>query len=196
MSMRFVRGLWMLGVVCLAAGWFPGGSGAPALADPPAVKEYVVKAASLYHFIEFVDWPQTAFPEPGGAITIGVLGDDPFGAVLDQAVKDESVKGRKVVVRRFRDVGDVASCHVLFVSKSEKERFPLILKRLDEVPVLTVSEMDGFADGGGVVNFYIEKNKVRFEINQESANRKGLKISSKLLCLGRVVEPKSSQEGR
>jgi hypothetical protein len=185
-----------LAVAWLAAGWFPDGSGALALAEAPPMKEYAVKAAFLYHFIEFVEWPEAVFPESDGTITIGVLGDDPFGAVLDKAVMDETVRGRKVVVRRFRDVGDVASCHVLFISKSETGKLPVILKHLEDTPVLTVSEVDGFTDRGGVMNFYIEKNKVRFEINQGSASRKGLKISSKLLCLGRIVGQKSSKEDR
>ncbi|MEI8122344.1 MAG: YfiR family protein [bacterium] len=180
----------------LAAAWLFGATVMPVRADPGAVNEYAIKAAFVYNFIQFVEWPPSAFPDPGTLLMIGVLGTDPFGPLLDQTVKGESVKGRDLVVRRFRDVDDVKSCHVLFISKSEKEQIPLILKRLEGLPILTISELDGFADRGGVVNFYTEKNRVRFEINHESARRKGLKITSQLLCLGRIVGRESSKEVR
>ncbi|MEI6563024.1 MAG: YfiR family protein [bacterium] len=182
--------------VLLVAGWILGVFVTPCKANPIAVSEYSVKAAFLNNFIHFVEWPLSAFPDPGAALTIGVLGDDPFGPLLEQAVKEEKAKGNGVVIRRFKSVDDVTSCHVLFISRSEKERMFLILKRLEEVPILTVSEMEGFADHGGIVNFYIENNRIRFEINKESAYRKGLKISSRLLCLARIVEQKSVKEAR
>lgn len=197
-SMRVQSTRWIGGlmVVFLAAGWLPGVSGTTALANPAPVNEYEVKAAFLYHFIQFVEWPAEVVPEEGGTFTIGVLGDDPFGQLLDKAVREETVRGRSVVVRRFRDVSAASSCHVLFVSKSEKGELPVILKRTEGMPVLTVGEVDGFAERGGIVNFFIEKNRIRFEINQDSAERKGLKISSKLLSLGRLVDEKSLKEAR
>lgn len=163
-------------------------------AAPAAFQEYEVKAAFLYNFVRFVDWPASAFADAGAAVTIGVLGDDPFGELLEQAVTNETVKGRKFVVRRFHDVESVGSCHVLFVSKSEKNRLPFILQRLRDAPILTVGETEGFAAKGGIVNFFIERNKVRFEINQQSALQRGLKISSQLLCLGRIVPEETNKE--
>jgi len=180
----------------LAAAWLFCAPVTSVRADPGAVNEYAIKAAFVFNFIQFVEWPPSTFPDPGAVLTIGVLGIDPFGPLLDQTVKGESAKGRGLVVRRFRDVVDVKSCHVLFISKSEKDQIPLILKRLEGLPILTISELDGFADRGGVVNFYTEKNRVRFEINHESARRKGLKITSQLLCLGRIVGRESSKEVR
>jgi len=178
----------------LAAGWLVCGLIPPAGAAPGAFHEYEIKAAFLYNFVQFVEWPPAAFADPGAPLTIGVLGDDPFGPLLEQTVKGETVKGRGFVIRRFRDVEAAKSCQVLFISKSEKERIPQILKHLEWAPVLTVGEADGFAARGGIVNFIIEKSRVRFEINQESALRKGLKISSQLLCLGRIVGGDPSKE--
>ena len=180
----------------LAAGLLLGTPGAVVRADPGAFNEYAIKAAFLYNFIQFVEWPASAFPEPGAVMTIGVLGNDPFGPLLEQTTKGEAVKGRGFVVQRIRDVDDAKSCHVLFISKSEKERLSQILKRLEGLPILTISEMEGFADRGGIVNFYTEKSRIRFEINHESARRKGLKITSQLLCLGRIVGQDSSKEAR
>jgi hypothetical protein len=156
-------------------------------AEAKSFQEYEVKAAFLYRFAQFVEWPNSAFSTADAPVAIGVLGDDPFGAVLDQLVQGEIIHGRKVVVRRSSGIDDLKTCHVLFVSKSEKDRTPQILGALANAPVLTVGEIDGFAGRGGMINFYIQDNKVRFEINPDAARRCGLKISSKLLGLGRLV---------
>ena len=178
----------------LVAGWLLGTPVTPARADPGAISEYAVKAAFVNNFVQFVEWPPSAFQDASAALIIGVLGNDPFGPLLEQTVKDETVKGRGIIIRRISKIDDAVSCHVLYISRSEKERLPLILKRLASLPIMTVGDMESFADLGGVVNFYLEKNRIRFEINQESARQNGLKISSKLLCLGRIVGSKSSKE--
>jgi hypothetical protein len=196
MKPYFLNSIGSLFSALLAVGWLLGAPVTTGRAEPGAINEYAIKAAFVFNFIQFVEWPPSAFPDPGTVLTIGVLGNDPFGPLLDQTVKGESVKGRGFDVRRFRDLDEVKSCHVLFISKSEKERVTLILKHLEGLPILTISELEGFADRGGVVNFYTEKNRVRFEINHESARRKGLKITSQLLCLGRIVGRESSKEGR
>jgi hypothetical protein len=150
-------------------------------------REYDLKAAFLFNFAHFVDWPPTAFADTNAPITIGVLGEDPFGAVLDQIVEGETVKNRKLVVKRSQRVEDLKSCHVLFVSKSEKAHVTQILEALDDASILTVGEVEGFARLGGVTNFFLQGNKVRFEINAQSAKRKGLHISAQLLELGTEV---------
>jgi hypothetical protein len=115
------------------------------------------------------------------------VGNDPFGSLLDQAVAGETVHNRKLVIKRDNSVEELKNCHVLFISKAERAQLPEILNALGNAPILTVSETEGFAIHGGVINFYIADNKVRFEINPDTAKRRGLKISSKLLNLGTVV---------
>jgi hypothetical protein len=173
-------------MLLLAAGWL--------VCQPPAMhaqtsvpKEYQVKAACLFNFAQFVEWPAAAFPDADAPIRIGVLGDDPFGAALEETVRGETVRNRKLVIQRSHRVADLKNCHVLFISKSEKKRVAEILSQLSSSDVLTVSEVESFARRGGIINFYLAGKKVRFEINPDAAKRKGLKVSAQLLELGAEV---------
>jgi len=151
-------------------------------------KEYQVKAAFLLNFAQFVEWPEAAFAGGDAPLCIGVLGEDPFGPALDEAVDGESIRNHKLTVRRARRIEDLTNCQLVFVSPSENKRVPEILAKIDARPVVTVSELAGFAKQGGTINFYHENNKVRFEINPASALQSGLKINSQLLRLGKIVE--------
>jgi hypothetical protein len=155
-------------------------------------REYQIKAAFLVNFMQFVTWPDTAFTNADAPFCIGVLGDDPFGTTLDQTVQGETVNHHKIVVQRARHIEDCKDCHMIFVSRSEEKNLPLIMAKLDSGPVLTVSETRDFARRGGIINFFLEGNKVRFEINPSTAQRDKLKISAQLLSLGKIVAP---QEG-
>jgi len=146
--------------------------------------EYQVKATYLYNFVRFVEWPAAAFASADTPITIGVLGDDPFGTVLDQTVKGETVRNRKLAIQRSRRAPDLKDCHVVFISRSEKGRLADVLASLDAGSTLTVGETDNFTHRGGAINLYLDGNKVRFEINAGVTERKGLKLSSQLLKLG------------
>ena len=157
-------------------------------------KEYQIKAAFLFNFAQFVEWPSAAFADSQTPISIGVLGDDPFGAVLDQTVQGETIHSRKLVVQRSRRLEDLKGCHLLFISKSEKSRVGDILSGLGSSSVLTVSETESFARRGGIINFYLDGNKVRFEINAQAAQQKGIKISSQLLKLGKAVTAGPAKE--
>jgi hypothetical protein len=165
-------------------------------AQPAVSKEYQVKAAFLFNFVQFVEWPPEAFANSDTPICIGVLGEDPFGTALAETVSDETVQNRKLIVQRSRRVENLKDCQLIFISKSETERVPGILGDLDPVPALTVGEAQGFAQRGGIINMYLAGNKVRFEINPAAARRKGLKISSELLKLGRIIEAEPVREGR
>jgi hypothetical protein len=158
---------------------------APALAAAPAASEYDVKAAFLYNFTKFVDWPSEAFSDPS-SLRICVLGEDPFGKSL-QAVTDEQVGGHKLIVTRTESLARPAGCQVLFISRSEREKLPQILAALKDAPVLTVADTNGFADRGVIINFVLEGSKVRFEINTDAADRAKIKISSKLLQLAKRI---------
>jgi hypothetical protein len=143
--------------------------------------EYEVKAAFLYNFANFVEWPPESFPDDKSPIVIGVVGEDPFGESLDATIKGKTANGRKITCKRFKRISDVDTCHILFVTSAEKRPLP------KGPGILTVGEDKGFTKRGGVINFTLEDNKVRFEISTENAKKAKLKISSKLLKLARTV---------
>ncbi len=158
-----------------------------AAAATETAAEYDVKAAFLYNFTKFVEWPSWAFHDDRSTVRLCVLGEDPFGGSLQELAEGE-VAGRRVTVLRARALGAPTGCQILFVSRSERERLPLILREVRDAPVLTVGDMQGFLEQGGIVNFIVEGSKVRFEISQEAAERAGIRISSRLLRLAtRVV---------
>ena len=157
-------------------------------------KEYQIKAAFLFNFAQFVDWPSAAFANTNAPFCIGVLGDDPFEGALDATIQDEDIGNRKIMIERSQNVADLKNCQMIFVSKSEKGHIPEILSELDSRPILTVSEVQGFAQRGGSINFYLSGPKVRFEINPSAAQSDGLKISAQLLSLGKIVQ--SSKENK
>jgi hypothetical protein len=168
------------------------GGGTP-LPAQTASKEYQIKAAFLFNFAQFVEWPVTVLTNADEPFAIGVLGEDPFGDALEQTVQGETINGHKIVVKRAQRLNDLANCQIIFISKSEKGRLKEIMTGIDSNAVLTVSEIDGFAADGGIINFYLDGNKVHFEINPAIARRAGLKVSSQLLSLGRIV--RTGKEG-
>ena len=155
--------------------------------EAAAPSEYEVKAAFLYHFAKYVEWPPGAANGEADLFVITILGEDPFGGVIDQALEGKTVDGRRVVVRRTTRPEDIKASRILFVSDSEQAQLGDILKRLSGVPTLTVGEMDRFAERGGVIRFRTEKSRIRLEVNLGAAARARLKISSELLKLARIV---------
>ena len=170
-------GLWLM-LFCL---------GLSAARSQTISHEYPLKAVFLFNFAQFTDWPTNAFDKPDSPLVIGVLGDDPFGAVLDDAVRDEIVNGRKFVVERYHRVEDIKACHILFISQSETKRLDKIVAALKGKPVLTVSEIDNSAQRGVRVQFITENNKIRFKINTDSLEEANLTMSSKLLRLAEII---------
>jgi hypothetical protein len=150
-------------------------------------REYEIKAAYLYNFIRYIDWPADTLPPVGGAITIGIVGDSPFGPAIDP-LNGKQIKGRTLVVKSIVTARDFEQCQIVFICASEKMRLPEIFGQLKDTRALTVSEIDGFATRGGIINFISERNKVRFEINPDAARRTGLNVSSELLKLARLVK--------
>jgi hypothetical protein len=146
--------------------------------------EYQLKAAFLYHFAQFIQWPSNAFENPTSPMVIAILGDNPFGGGLEKAVSGKSINNHPLTVREIRSPTEATnSCHLLFISSSEKKRLPEILTALRGTSVLTVGEMERFTESGGIINFTMEGGKIRFQINAAAAENAGLKISSKLLSL-------------
>jgi len=150
-------------------------------------KEYQLKAAFLYNFAQFVQWPSTSFTSTDAPFCIGILGDDPFEGALDETIQGETIHNHKLIVERGQRLEDLQDCQMIFISKSAAEHIDEILSKLDSKPILAVSEVESFAQNGGAINFYLQGGKVRFEINPNSAERRGLKISSQLLSLGKIV---------
>src|SRR5471030_1363502 len=124
-------------------------------------KEYEVKAAFLYNFAQFVEWPPATFPDAQAPLVIAILGDDPFGAYLDEVVRDEKVNNRPLVIQRYQKVEDIKACQILFVSQSDGNRLEGILAGLKDRSILTVGDIEGFARRGGMIRFVTEKNKIR-----------------------------------
>lgn len=149
--------------------------------------EYEIKAAYLYNFINYIDWPADALPAAGGTITVGIVGDNPFGAAITP-LNGKQIKGRTIVIKEISSPKDIEQCQMVFICASEKARLPEIFGQLKESKVLTVSEIEGFASQGGIINFISVRNKVRFEINPDAARGKGLTISSELLKLAKLVK--------
>jgi hypothetical protein len=151
------------------------------------VSEYEVKAAFLFNFAKFVDWPQEAFADERAPVVICILGQNPFNGSLDRGVSGKTINGRSIVVKNLAQGEDPRSCHVLFVSSSEKKRLAQILVSLAGASVLTIGEADDFLGAGGVIKLVMENNRVRFDVNTAVAGQARLRISSKLLQLARTV---------
>jgi len=184
--MEYRPGKYAAAAAILAAVVLAAATSAPS--QQPTTKEYMVKATCLFNFALFVEWPSNAFADAVAPIAIGVLGDDEFGPFLDQLIRGETVKNRPLTVKRSRSVEDLKGCHILFISRSEKPRQTQILARLRDENILIVGETEGFTLQGGVIRFYLHEGTVRFEINPQAAERRGLKISAQLLRLGRIIQ--------
>ena len=154
--------------------------------EKATVAEYDVKAAFLLNFVRFADWPDRARDETGNALILSIVGEDRFGNALN-LIRDKKVKGRTLVINNAVDSNNLTNCDILFVSSSEKDRLPSLMAALKGLPILTVSEIEGFAQRGGMINFIIVDNKVRFEINPDAAKQVGIHISAQLLQLARIV---------
>lgn len=155
-------------------------------AKEAAPTEYEVKAAFLYNFGKFVQWPDRA--GSSGSFQLCVLGDDPFGPSLYRTIAGETIDGRHVVARQIFTAQQAGDCRVLFISLSEEAELTDVLTALDGTGVLTVSEIPGFTRRGGMIQFVLQEKRVRFAINLPAAERVGLRLSSELLKLA-VSEP-------
>jgi len=173
------RVLWVLGVVVLLL--------IGTHAQSPAAGEYQVKAAFLFNFAKFVEWPPRSFSDTSAPLRICVLGRDPFGDELRNITKEKIVNGRKLEVTQVFDLQVARTCHILFIASSETSRLKQIFESLRGSDALTVGDTKGFVEQGGMINFVLENSRVQFEVNRKAAEQGGLKISSKLLSVARLV---------
>jgi hypothetical protein len=160
-------------------------------AEAEVAKEYQIKAAFLYNFVKYVEWPARRFAAEDSPIVIGILGANPFGEVLAGIVKNRKVNGRSIEVKVVSTAADAATVHALFVGIHQDGRLAAMIGPLRDAAVLTVGESRAFIAAGGVIAFVFEGDKVRFEVNLPSAQESDLKISAQLLKLASAVYGKS-----
>ena len=157
-------------------------------------QEYDLKAVFLFNFAQFVDWPAEAFANANTPITIGILGQDPFGKSLDEVVANESAHDRRLVVRRFQTPEQVDSCQILFIGASEAGRLDHIFATLAHRSVLTVGESRDFTAHSGIIAFEVAQHRLRLRINVAAATAADLTISSQLLRQAEIVGAAGSRE--
>ena len=179
----------------LFTAWVAGRSGASVFAQSWEASEYQIKAAFLYNFAKFVEWPPENNVGAGDPMTICIVGEDPFGNILDEFTKGRTIKDRRVLITRLKPGQDLKGCQIAFISSVARNQLKSIFQNAVRAHVLTVGESEGFSARGGVIGFIREENKVHFEINLDAAQRANLKISSKLLSLAKIVK-EQDQGGR
>ncbi|MGH9748514.1 MAG: YfiR family protein [Candidatus Polarisedimenticolia bacterium] len=155
---------------------------------PGAFGQYQVKAAFLFNFMKFVEWPPGAIPTGGAPWTLCLLGHDPFHGALEETVRGRTAGGRACEIRRVAAAAELPGCHLLFASLYEDDTIGAILARVASRPILTAGETDRFEHAGGMIRFVVEGDRVRFVVNAGAARHAGVKISSKLLSLARSVK--------
>lgn len=174
---RWLAGLMML-LACEKPVWSQ---------ESRTASEYRIKAVFVFNFAQFITWPTNVVSATNQPMIIGVVGDSPVTEALEEAVAGEVVGGRRLQIKHFAADEPVAGCNVLFIGRSEKDRIPQLLAELQGKPVLTIGEAGGFCEAGGMINFFRQEDRVRFEVNPEAANQSGIAISSKMLNLARIV---------
>lgn len=163
----------------------------PARSQAPAPTELQVKAAYLYKFGAFVQWPNAA---ASNAFSICILGRDPFGPVLDSTLSGEALGDKKFTATRVSTTQEAAHCQILYVGITEESRLRSILPALSKLPILTVSDIPHFVDRGGMIQFVLENGRVRFDVNLASTEKAGLTLSSQLLKVASAVKRTEAQD--
>jgi YfiR/HmsC-like len=163
-------------------------------ADPRTLSEYQIKAGFFFNFTRFVEWPETAFATPTSPILACVAGDTPLTELVTDVAVGKVVNGRAVSIRRVKVSDDLRRCNLLFISAGEDRRAAEILAGLKKTSTLTVGETPGFAQAGGMINFSIQENKVKLELNLDATTRAGLKVNSKLIAVSRLISRNSVAE--
>lgn len=155
--------------------------------DSSDSSEYLIKAGFIFNFANLMQWPGNAFSKPDSPIVIGILGADTFGGTLDEVLSGKKVNGRSFVVKHLKWGMDLKDCNIVFVSSSESAHLEEIFRLLKGLPILTIGETASFARRGGIINFILVDDKVRFEVNVEAAKQADISISSRLLALAKIV---------
>jgi hypothetical protein len=181
---HLTRGMFIVSIVfCLVQVLVPR----TAAGQDESVDEYKLKAAMLYNLTNFVEWPDSAYPDRQAPIVLCILGQDPFATSLVSTIPKGTDSGRPLVMRHLQSDKESRGCHILYISSSERKSAAHIFSTLNGSSTLTVGEMTQFAVRGGIIQFSMEDQHVRFDINLDAASRAGLRISSKLLAMAQIV---------
>ena len=154
-------------------------------ADISIIREYEIKAAFIYNFAKFVEWPKEKFRDDEAPLVLGIIGEDPFGSSAD-ALLGKTIRGRQLMIKRSKNQSNLNPCHMIFISKSETTKLKQIIEELKNLPILTISDIQDFHKAGGHINFVIHQNKIRFIVNARAAKHADLEISSRLLKLSMI----------
>jgi hypothetical protein len=144
-------------------------------------RAYQIKAAFIFNFAQFTEWPADAFESKESPLVIGIVGTNPFDEFLEDTVRNEVVQGRRVTVEYYTRVTDIKTCHILYVGVSEAKRLDMIRDQLKGKPVLTVTDLENASLRGVIIEFVTNQNRIRFRINTQAAKAVNLTLSSKLL---------------
>ena len=152
-------------------------------------REYVLKAGFIYNFTKFIKWPEeVAKGIENDGLNLCVIGKDPFGKILDQLGQKVGSNSEKISIKRLQLSQNATSCHILFISGSEKSKLKQLLDKIEGLPILLIGDTPQYAQRGVGINFYIDDNKTRFEINRKAVEKRGINISSALLNLARIID--------
>ena len=153
-----------------------------------AADEYPVKAAFIFNFVQFVEWPASAFGgNPKAPLEIAIVGNDPFNGTLDRVINGKPVNGHPLAVKHFASASEARPCQVMFFAAGSQDQFDAAMQKTGKANILTIGEADGFVDAGGVIHLFADGNHIRFDINRGAAEHAGLHISAKLLKLAKTV---------
>ena len=145
-------------------------------------REYEIKAAFIFNFAKFIEWPETQFTDAKAPLVLGILGSGPIGAALE-SLENKIVRGRQLAIQQVAAPENLSQFHMLYICRSEKPDLNRIIEHLGSQPILTISDIQDFVKTGGHINLVIRQNKIRFIINSVAAKKVNLKISSRLLKL-------------
>jgi hypothetical protein len=160
-----------------------------------SINEYQVKAAYLYNFAKFIEWPPEAFANDQSPLFLCIVGEDPFGQPLDGIAQGKLINGHALVVRRTTNLDDLKTCQIVFIGSGDKKRLSELLRRLKGSSALAVGENRDFTGMGGSIQFFLEKDRIRFSINIDALQRAHLTASSKLLALAKIVHDQEPNNG-
>lgn len=177
---------YILCSICLAA---ITGFDLPVTGQQAGDNEYSLKASFILNFAKYVDWPESKDIQRDQKFIIGILGQDPFGPEIE-TLRNKKIRDTKIEIMHFNRTGEISRCNILFISSSEISNLKIILNDLRGKEILTVGDTEGYAGEGVMINLYRSDNRLSFEINKKAAEDAGLKISSHLLKLGKIVESK------
>jgi len=163
--------------------WLVLGLAQPGFAQKASPSEYEIKAAMIYRFAQFLEWPTNLFASSQSPLQVGIAGPDPFGTAIDAVLKDQSVGTHDLLILRYPQPTSATNCHLLFISSGQATETEKLLTLLKAKPVLTIGEDEDFAKKGGHIRLYLQDNKLRFDINLAAMERSGLKMHSQVLKL-------------